>query len=215
MKPSLNEGAATCRPSRTGSTATPIRSRFEGVSTSVDCGQCGATNRVGARVLQRLWHGVGPRACSSCGAELSATARFCDQCGTPVAGASPVAPAAPPAAPSGTAVRKTVTVLFADLGGSTSFGERTDAELARTVMAEYHAVLQQVIDDHAGTVAKFMGDGMMATFGIPEVAEDDARRAVRAGLDAQRRFETFAAAVARGATARPSRCASGSTPARW
>ena len=94
-------------------------------------------------------------------------------------------------------MRKTVTVLFADLGGSTSFGERTDAELARTVMAEYHAVLQQVIDDHAGTVAKFMGDGMMATFGIPEVAEDDARRAVRAGLDAQRRFETFAAEVAR------------------
>ena len=74
------------------------------------------------------------------------------------------------------AVRKTVTVLLVDLGGSTSFGERTDAELARTVMAEYHVVLQQVIDDHAGTVAKFMGDGMMATFGIPEVAEDDAAR---------------------------------------
>ncbi len=144
-------------------------------------------------------------ACASCGAELSANARFCDQCGTPVAGAS--APAATPAPAPGSeppgpvaesgAVRKTVTVLFADLGGSTSFGERTDAELARTVMARYHAVLQQVIDAHGGTVAKFMGDGMMATFGIPEVAEDDARRAVQAGLDAQRRFATFAADIER------------------
>ena len=136
-----------------------------------------------------------------------ATARFCGGCGSPLALVSsscdaelygsaallrpvwrrarprPAPPSpihAPPPRPSG-AVRKTVTVLFADLGGSTSFGERTDAEVARTVMAHYHAVLQQAIDDHAGTVAKFMGDGMMATFGIPEVAEDDARRAVAAG----------------------------------
>ena len=94
-----------------------------------------------------------------------------------------------------TAVRKTVTVLFADLGGSTSFGERTDAELAREVMARYHAILQEVIDAHGGTVAKFMGDGMMATFGIPEIAEDDAR-AVRAGAELQQRFFAFATEVA-------------------
>jgi class 3 adenylate cyclase/tetratricopeptide (TPR) repeat protein len=108
-------------------------------------------------------------------------------------------PAAPqafsPAAPD-TAVRKTVTVLFADLGGSTSFGERTDAELARVVMARYHATLQEVIDAHGGTVAKFMGDGMMATFGIPEIAEDDAVRAVQAGAELQQRFSAFATEVA-------------------
>ena len=52
------------------------------------------------------------------------------------------------------------------------------------------------IDAHGGTVAKFMGDGMMATFGIPEIAEDDAERAVRAGIDIQDRFERFAADVA-------------------
>ena len=81
--------------------------------------------------------------------------------------------------------------------GSTSFGERTDAEVARAVMARYHALLQDAIDAHGGTVAKFMGDGMMATFGIPEIAEDDALRAVRAGIDIQRRFTDFAADVAR------------------
>ena len=62
-------------------------------------------------------------------------------------------------------------------------------------MGEYHALLQQAIDAHDGTVAKFMGDGMMATFGIPEIAEDDALRAVRAGIDIQRRFAGFAAEV--------------------
>ena len=86
-------------------------------------------------------------------------------------------------------------MLFCDLGGSTTFGERTDAEVARETMARYHAILQDVIDLHGGTVAKFMGDGMMATFGIPTIAEDDAERAVAAGLDVQRRFATFAADV--------------------
>ena len=88
-----------------------------------------------------------------------------------------------------------MTVLFADLGGSTGFGERTDPEISRVVLAQYHALLQESIDGHRGNVAKFMGDGMMATFGIPEVAEDDARRAVEAGTDMQRRFEAFAADV--------------------
>ena len=62
-------------------------------------------------------------------------------------------------------------------------------------MARYHALLQATIDGHRGTVAKFMGDGMMATFGIPEIAEDDAIRAVRAGIDVQRRFKDFAEGV--------------------
>ena len=97
--------------------------------------------------------------------------------------------------------------------GSTGFGERTDAEVARQVLARYHALLQEAIDAHGGTVAKFMGDGMMATFGIPEIAEDDALRAVRAGVDIQHRFTDFAT-TSRRSTARPWACASASTPAR-
>ena len=138
----------------------------------MNCGQCGRSNRPGALFCGGCGTGL-TRRCAKCDAELDSDLAFCDRCGTPV-GDMPAAPQAfSPAAPD-TAVRKTVTVLFADLGGSTSFGERTDAELAREVMARYHAILQEVIDAHGGTVAKFMGDGMMATFGIPEIAEDDA-----------------------------------------
>ena len=113
-----------------------------------------------------------------------------------MAGSVANAAQSPAPQPVPAAVRKTVTVVFCDLGGSTRFGEHTDAELAREVMGRYHAILQEVIDTYRGTVAKFMGDGMMALFGIPEIAEDDAARAVRAGLEIQMRFGAFAAEVA-------------------
>ncbi len=158
------------------------------------CSGCGFENREGIRFCVECGTTLAPR-CPSCQAEVQAGQKFCGECGTALA-AGPAAPAPPPAhAPS--AVRKTVTVLFADLGGSTGFGERTDAEVSRQVLARYHALLQGVIGAHAGTVAKFMGDGMMATFGIPEVAEDDARRAVAAGAAMQQRFHEFAADVDR------------------
>jgi class 3 adenylate cyclase/ketosteroid isomerase-like protein len=110
---------------------------------------------------------------------LSASARFCDQCGTPVAAPAPAAD---------TATRKVVTVLFADLVGSTSFGERVDAESAREAMADYHAMARDAIEAAGGSVTKFIGDGVMALFGVPETAEDDADRAVAAGLTLQRGF---------------------------
>ena len=81
-------------------------------------------------------------------------------------------------------------------------------------MARYHALLQEAIDAHGGTVAKFMGDGMMATFGIPEIAEDDA-----AARGARRRrhpapVHATSPPTSRRSTARRWRCASASTPAR-
>ena len=146
----------------------------------MECGLCGTPNRTGARFCGGCGSPLAQR-CASCKAELDPGLRFCDQCGTAVAaGAGAVAsPGAPLPAPTRAddAVRKTVTVLFADLGGSTGFGERTDPEVARQVLARYYALLQEAIDAHGGTVAKFMGDGMMATFGIPEIAEDDRRAA--------------------------------------
>jgi class 3 adenylate cyclase/tetratricopeptide (TPR) repeat protein len=131
-----------------------------------------------------------PRAallCPTCSAEHQPGQKFCGECGTALTGRPTAAPAA--------AVRKTVTVLFADLSGSTGFGERHDAEVARQVLTRYHALLQETVDAHAGTVAKFLGDGMMATWGVPEVAEDDARRAVAAGVALQQRFEELAVDV--------------------
>jgi class 3 adenylate cyclase/tetratricopeptide (TPR) repeat protein len=76
--------------------------------------------------------------------------------------------------------RKTVTVVFVDVSSSTSLGERLDAEALRDVMARYFATAQRVLERHGGLVEKFIGDAVMAVFGLPAVHEDDALRAVRA-----------------------------------
>jgi class 3 adenylate cyclase/tetratricopeptide (TPR) repeat protein len=82
-----------------------------------------------------------------------------------------------------TIVRKTVTVLFCDLVGSTAMGDRSDPELLREAMSRYHAELRRILERHGGTVEKFVGDAAMAVFGIPQVHEDDALRAVRAAAE--------------------------------
>jgi class 3 adenylate cyclase/tetratricopeptide (TPR) repeat protein len=109
--------------------------------------------------------------CPACGAENPPGARFCNSCGA--------------ALPSGPAreVRKVVTVLFCDVSGSTAMGERLDPEQVRGVMAEHFAVARAAIERHGGTVEKFIGDAVMAVFGVPTVREDDALRAVRAAVD--------------------------------
>ena len=88
--------------------------------------------------------------------------------------------------------RKTVTVLFADLAGSTGLAEDIDPETVRTVMDQFYAVLRTTIEDHRGRVVKFTGDGTMAVFGVPDVREDDARRALEAASDLQSRFDRLA-----------------------
>lgn len=158
----------------------------------MNCAYCGASNKPTARFCRKCGTPAAER-CLTCEAELDVDDVFCSSCGAAIAAAGPVAEST---GVTDGAVRKTVTVVFADLGGSTGFGERVDPETSRAVMAQYHAILQEVIDAHRGTVAKFMGDGMMALFGVPDIAEDDAVRAVRAGIDAQRRFESFAAEIA-------------------
>ena len=81
------------------------------------------------------------------------------------------------------AVRKTVTVLFCDLAGSTALGERVDPERLRELLAIWFDAMQEAVEQHGGTVEKFVGDAVMAVFGVPTVHEDDAVRAVRAALD--------------------------------
>jgi class 3 adenylate cyclase len=77
-------------------------------------------------------------------------------------------------------MRKTVTVVFCDVTGSTALGERLDPESLRGVMTRYFERMQGVLEAHGGTVEKFIGDAVMAVFGIPVLHEDDALRAVRA-----------------------------------
>ena len=106
--------------------------------------------------------------CPSCGQQNPAGFRFCGVC------------AAPLLAEGAAGVRKTVTVLFCDLVGSTSMGDHSDPELLREAMGRYHAELRTILERHGGTVEKFIGDAAMAVFGIPQVHEDDALRAARA-----------------------------------
>src|SRR3990170_3349408 len=76
--------------------------------------------------------------------------------------------------------RKTVTIVFTDVVGSTSLGERLDPELLRRIMTTYFDRMRALLERHGGTVEKYIGDAIVAVFGIPELREDDALRAVRA-----------------------------------
>ena len=80
-------------------------------------------------------------------------------------------------------VRKTVTLVFCDVADSTPLGERLDPEALRDVWSRYHATARDVLERHGGTIEKFVGDAVMAVFGIPVVHEDDAVRAVRAAVE--------------------------------
>jgi class 3 adenylate cyclase/tetratricopeptide (TPR) repeat protein len=110
--------------------------------------------------------------CSACGHELPEGAKFCPECGAPLA---PV--------PAPREQRKTVTVLFCDVAGSTELGESTDPEALRAVLARYFERMKEIVERHGGSVEKFVGDAVMAVFGVPVVHEDDALRACRAAVE--------------------------------
>ncbi len=85
-------------------------------------------------------------------------------------------------------VRKTVTALFCDVTGSTGLGERVDPETMRRVMVRYFDAMRTVLERHGGTVEKFIGDAVMAVFGVPVAREDDALRACRAAFEMRERL---------------------------
>ena len=107
--------------------------------------------------------------CERCGEPLPEGARFCPNCGFPVA--------APPAAE-----RKTVTVIFTDLVGSTRLSARLDPELYRELIGAYYQVVTEELEALGGHAYNFAGDAVVGVFGIPQAHDDDAIRAVRAGL---------------------------------
>jgi class 3 adenylate cyclase/tetratricopeptide (TPR) repeat protein len=109
--------------------------------------------------------------CGSCGQENPAGFRFCGSCGAPVTEAR------------AREVRKVVTVVFCDLSGSTAMGERADPEALRGRLRGYYEQMRQILERHGGTVEKFIGDAVMAVFGVPVAHEDDALRAVRAAWE--------------------------------
>jgi class 3 adenylate cyclase/tetratricopeptide (TPR) repeat protein len=124
--------------------------------------------------------------CRSCGEDNPERARFCLACGSSL---EPAAPARE--------VRKTVTILFCDVAGSTSLGERLDPETLRRVMTRYFEAMKAALERHGGTVEKFIGDAVMAVFGIPVLHEDDALRAVRAAAEMRDALEGLNEELAR------------------
>ncbi|HJQ50725.1 MAG TPA: AAA family ATPase [Gaiellaceae bacterium] len=110
--------------------------------------------------------------CPSCGQELGEGYRFCPSCGA----------AQEEAVTPGREERKVVSVVFADLAGSTEQAERLDPEDVRAILSAYHAHLRSELERFGGTVEKFIGDAVMAVFGAPVAHEDDPERAVRAAL---------------------------------
>jgi class 3 adenylate cyclase/tetratricopeptide (TPR) repeat protein len=112
--------------------------------------------------------------CPGCGEENPDRFRLCGFCGTPLT-----------TAPPPRELRRTVTVVFCDLKDSTKLGERLDAEALREVVNRYFAAMREVLESHGGTIEKFIGDAVMAVFGVPRLHEDDALRAVRAAAAMQ------------------------------
>ena len=103
--------------------------------------------------------------CGSCGVEVAATAKFCSECGTPLARSAQAAE------------YKQVTVLFADVVHSMDIAKQVGAERLREIMAELVDCASAVVQRYGGTVDKFTGDGIMAVFGSPVALEDHALRA--------------------------------------
>jgi class 3 adenylate cyclase len=118
-------------------------------------------------------------ACPTCGEENPQRARFCLACGAPLKADGSF----------GHDERKLVTVLFADVTSSTALGERLDPEELKEVMAAWFGAMRAEIEAEGGTVEKFIGDAVMAAFGVPAAHEDDPERALRAALRMRRRLE--------------------------
>jgi class 3 adenylate cyclase/tetratricopeptide (TPR) repeat protein len=120
------------------------------------------------------------RICPNCGEENPERFRLCGFCGAPLA---------PELVPQ--EVRKTVTIVFSDLKGSTAMAEKLDSEAVREVMSRYFDEMRGALEQHGGTVEKYIGDAIMAVFGLPRVREDDAVRAVRAALEMRQRLSAL------------------------
>ena len=100
--------------------------------------------------------------CANCGRESEGDFAFCPHCGAEFPEAKPARE-----------VRKTVTVLFCDVAGSTSLGESIDPEALRALLHRFYERVKGIVEEHGGTVEKFAGDAVMAVFGVPIVHEDD------------------------------------------
>ncbi|MDR7507373.1 MAG: AAA family ATPase [Armatimonadota bacterium] len=148
-------------------------------SSTPFCQRCGTANPPEARFCMACGAPL-QTPCPACGAGNPPGARFCRRCGTALAEIS-------------LTERRVVTTLFADLARSTTLIRRMDPEAARGLLGRFFAAMREEIERCGGTVEKFIGDAVMAVFGLPAAHEDDPERAVRAAVGMQARMEALRA----------------------
>jgi class 3 adenylate cyclase/tetratricopeptide (TPR) repeat protein len=153
----------------------------------LNCPSCGTANEEGKKFCGECDSALAA-VCSVCGASNTPGNKVCGDCGSALnavllAGPRGVSGAAAESPDQPTAERRLVSVVFADLVGFTTLSESRDPEEVRDLLSRYFATASEIIGTYGGTVEKFIGDAVMAVWGTPVTHEDDAERAVRAGLD--------------------------------
>ena len=146
------------------------------------CSVCEAVVPAGAKFCRDCGAPVQARSCPSCGT-ASGGGKFCAECGTVVDPAASRHRLPAPQSAEPVAERRVTSVLFGDLVGFTPLSESKDAEEVRELLSAYFAQCRVIVRRYGGVVEKFIGDAVMAVWGVPVAHEDDAERAVRAGLE--------------------------------
>jgi class 3 adenylate cyclase len=153
----------------------------------MQCPSCNASLKEGSKFCEHCGSAL-PRVCLACGHANSAQARFCSECGAGLVPGKPSLAAStgprptPTATPASSAERRQLTIMFCDMVGSSALSTRLDPEEQRDVVSAFQSFCAAEIKDLGGMVAQYLGDGVLAYFGYPAAHEDDAERAVRAGL---------------------------------
>jgi class 3 adenylate cyclase/tetratricopeptide (TPR) repeat protein len=157
----------------------------------VICGNCGTENEAGRKFCMECAAPLA-LACPNCGTPNPPNAKFCGECAAPMQvgdaatttpGAATTTPGAATPASQPPAERRLVSVLFADLVDFTTYSEARDPEEVRDMLSRWYELASDVIGRYGGSVEKFIGDAVMAVWGTPTAHEDDAERAVRAGME--------------------------------
>lgn len=150
----------------------------------MQCTGCGGANPEGARFCVQCGTALA-RACPACGAAVAGAQKFCASCGRALAVAVAAAPQPAPV-PADDGERRQATVVFSDLTGYTALTERLDPEEISEIMSRVKREAATLVEQHGGTVNQFVGDEVMALFGVPVARRDDAQRAVRAAFELHR-----------------------------
>src|SRR5450755_552000 len=154
--------------------------------TPMPCARCKADHPPGARFCSACGAALGA-ACPQCGMAVLGEQRFCAGCGKDLAESAPTA--------TDEGERRHATVMFSDLSGYTALNEAFDPEEVETWMARIKSDAAMVIERHGGTVNQFVGDEIMALFGVPLARRDDARHAVAAALELHGVVDAFLATL--------------------